>query len=134
FAPSFRESLIGALRARLTNAAVVASKAAPGVRVEQQLTDGHPVRALRAEAQRARLLVVGTRGLGGISGLLLGSVAEALVGQAACPVVVIRGDVDASPTLPVVVGVDGSPSGEAAIAFAYEEASVRGLPLIAVHT
>lgn len=73
--------------------------------------------------------------MGRISGLLLGSVAQSLAGQAGCPVVVVRGDAaGAVPTEgPVVVGVDGSPTGEAALAFAYEAAADRSAPLVAVH-
>lgn len=57
-----------------------------------------------------------------------------LAGHAACPVVVVREPVGASEDLPVVVGVDRSSHSEAAVAFAYEVASLRGAPLAAVHT
>ncbi|WP_245645944.1 universal stress protein [Pseudonocardia acaciae] len=62
--------------------------------------------------------------------------AVSLAAHAACPVVVVRGaERDrSSAELPVLVGVDGSPDSEAAVAFAYEAASVRGVPLVAVHT
>ena len=95
---------------------------------------GFPVQVLREESERATLLVVGGRGTGGVLGLLLGSVAMSLAGHAACPVVVVREPAESSRILPVVVGVDGSPYGEAAVAFAYEAASLRGAPLVAVHT
>jgi len=92
---------------------------------------------LRSESQGAQLLVLGDRGYGAISGLLLGSVAAAMAAHAGCPVVLVRTE-EGKPvedrTRPVVVGVDGSPLSEAALAFAYEQASVRGVPLIAVHT
>jgi len=92
---------------------------------------------LLAESTRAELVVLGDRGLGGFAGLLIGSVAVALAAHAACPVVVVRGaepDRTTSRPEPVVVGVDGSPAGEAAVAFAFEAAALRGVPLVAVHT
>lgn len=91
---------------------------------------------LEAESGRAQLLVLGHRGLGGVTGLLLGSVTVALAAHAACPVVVVRGahPLDASPQLPVVIGVHGTPNSEAAIAFAFAAADARQVPLIGVHT
>ena len=65
-------------------------------------------------------MVIGDRGLGGVAGLLVGSVAFALAAQS-CPVVVVRGRADATGG-PVVVGIDGSPVSEAALAFAFEAA------------
>ena len=43
-------------------------------------------------------------------------------------------DAGSTQPLPVVVGIDGTPLSEAAIAFAFEAASVRRAPLVAVHT
>jgi nucleotide-binding universal stress UspA family protein len=82
------------------------------------------------------MVVLGDRGLGGFTGLLIGSVAVAVTAHAACPVVVVRGpesDLTAPLPEPVVVGVDGSSTSEAALAFAFEEASLRRVPLVAVH-
>ena len=59
-----------------------------------------------------------------------------MTAQASCPVVVVRGsepDGTAPPPEPVVVGVHGSPTSEAAVAFAFEEASLRRVSLVAVH-
>ncbi|MFI9012327.1 universal stress protein [Actinosynnema sp. NPDC053489] len=98
--------------------------------VETSLVVAPPTAALIAESRTARLVVVGSRGLGGFSGLLVGSVAVAVSTHGACPVVVVR---DPAPgDGPVVVGVDGSPVSEEAIAFAFEEASLRDAPLTAV--
>jgi nucleotide-binding universal stress UspA family protein len=83
------------------------------------------------------MVVLGDRGYGGVSGLLLGSVAAAMAAKADCPVVLVRTEEGApveDRTRPVVVGVDGSPVSEAALAFAFEEASMRGVPLVALHT
>jgi nucleotide-binding universal stress UspA family protein len=78
-------------------------------------------------------VVVGDRGRGRISSVLAGSVAVAAAANAACPVVVVRGE-ERDATLPVVVGIDGTPVSEAAIAFAFDAASSRRAPLLAVHT
>jgi nucleotide-binding universal stress UspA family protein len=80
--------------------------------------------------------VLGTRGLGGFTGLLVGSTSVALASHGHCPVVVVRSRAAGQPPPaegPVAVGVDGTPAGEAAIAFAYEEASARGVGLVALH-
>lgn len=64
-------------------------------------------------SQTARLVVLGSRGLGGFSGILAGSTAVTLVAHGHCPVALIRGRApDEAPLTagPVVVGVDGSPA------------------------
>ncbi|GAA3458668.1 universal stress protein [Saccharothrix longispora] len=114
----------------LDQAAAAARAAAPGVEVETSVVIDRPAAALIAESRGARLVVLGSRGLGGFTGLLAGSVSVAVSAHAGCPVAVIRGPVPTSG--PVVVGVDGSPVGEGAVAFAFEEASSRGVPLTAV--
>ncbi len=91
---------------------------------------GSPVPMLRSVSERAALLVLGSRGLGGFTGLLTGSVSVALTAHAHCPVAVIRDDPPGEG--PVVLGVDGSPASEAAIGFAFEEAALRGCELVAV--
>ena len=117
-------------------AAAAAARVAPQLEVEQVEVNGNPASVLRAESVRAELVVLGNRGLGGFTGLLIGSVAVELAAHAVCPVVVVRGPEPeyASPLHdPVVVGVDGSPTSEAAVAFAFEAASFRGVRLVAVH-
>jgi nucleotide-binding universal stress UspA family protein len=91
---------------------------------------------LQAESTRAELVVLGDRGLGGFAGLLIGPVAVTLAAHAACPIVVVRGPEPDRMVRSeaVVVGVDGSPTSEAAVAFAFEAAALRGVPLVAVHT
>ena len=63
----------------------------PGVDVDLRAVHEHPVEALRRESEDAGLLVVGTRGLGGFSGLLLGSVSHGVLSRARCAVAVVRG-------------------------------------------
>ncbi|MET7423675.1 universal stress protein [Dactylosporangium sp. NPDC005555] len=92
--------------------------------------------ALVHASEWAGTVVVGNRGLGGFSGLLLGSVGVQVATHAACPVVVVRpGDTtDAGEADRVVVGVDGSHDADRAMRFAFEQASFRGVGLTAVHT
>jgi nucleotide-binding universal stress UspA family protein len=118
----------------LAVAAAAAERVAPGLDVERVEATGLAVPVLQAESTTAELVVVGDRGLGGFTGLLLGSVAVELSAHASCPVVVVREpERGAAGPAPVVVGVDGSPTSEAAVAFAFEEASLRQAPLVAVH-
>ncbi|HZG90280.1 MAG TPA: universal stress protein, partial [Pseudonocardia sp.] len=117
------------------DAKAVAAQAEPDLQVSPEVLTGMPVGVLTEQARGAQLLVLGTRGLGGLAGLLVGSVAVGLAAHAACPVVVVRGEVrEGRSELPVVVGVDGSPTSEAAVAFAFDAAAGRGVPLVAVHT
>ena len=62
----------------------------PTVRVTCHVVHRPPVQAMLGAAEGANLLVVGARGRGGFSGLLLGSVSDQLVHHASCPVTVIR--------------------------------------------
>jgi nucleotide-binding universal stress UspA family protein len=93
-----------------------------------------PVVGTLAEASRSALmLVVGNRGTGGHKRLPLGSVAAGLLHHAHSPVAVIHQDDVADSAAQVVLGVDGSPSSEAATRLAFEEAALRGVGLVAVH-
>lgn len=62
----------------------------PDVVVHRVLVRDRPARALLDEAAGARLLVIGSRGRGGITGLLLGSTSQTLLHHAPCPVAVVR--------------------------------------------
>jgi nucleotide-binding universal stress UspA family protein len=64
--------------------------AADADRVSQHVVMGHPTKVLLDAAADASLLVVGSRGRGGFTGMLLGSVSQHVVARAACPVVVVR--------------------------------------------
>ncbi|MBV8996989.1 MAG: universal stress protein [Pseudonocardiales bacterium] len=115
----------------LHEARQAAERAAPGVHVQVYLFTGDPRERLLAEAHHAREVVVGSRGLGGVAGMLLGSTSAALAQHASCPVVVVHGDGQA--TGPVVVGLDGSAASAQALAYAFPAASRAGAVLLAVH-
>jgi nucleotide-binding universal stress UspA family protein len=131
----YREVMLGQAHRNLDAAVALAGQEQPRLQVERLLIVGYPIGVLRAEARRAELVVIGDRGLGGVTGLLVGSVAVGLAVRAECPVVVVRGEESTVvASLPVVVGVDGSSHSEAALAFGFEAAAARGVPLVAIHT
>ena len=83
------------------------------------------------------MIVVGSRGPDAIEGQLLGSVGARLIHHAHCPVAIVH-EPESAPQhvrdqAPVLVGIDGSPASEPAIALAFDEASRRGVPLVALH-
>jgi nucleotide-binding universal stress UspA family protein len=67
-------------------------KTHPKLHIDITVTEGHPAPVLVEASRRADLLVVGSRGHGEFSGMLLGSVSEHCVTNAHCPVLVFRGD------------------------------------------
>lgn len=112
------------------------STAGRGPQVSGEVCHGHPVSTLVDLSKEARLVVVGPRGLGAFGEAVLGSVSAGLMQHAHCPVAVIHAHPPTSTQpnkLPVVVGIDGSPTSELATATAFDEASWRGVDLIALH-
>lgn len=83
----------------------------------------------------AWMIVAGSQGLGALGRLLLGSVTAALLAHAHRPVVVVHTDDHAARAAdaPVLVGTDGSPASEPAIALAFDEAARRGVGVVALH-
>ena len=128
----YRDEMLDVSRRQVARALRVAADTRPDVEAEFAVEIGAPIEVLSSEARRAQLLVLGDRGLGEVAGLVLGSVAVSLAARGACPVVVVRGE-RAGADGPVVVGVDGSPVSEAALAFAFDAAAARGVDLVAVH-
>ncbi|MEV0841606.1 universal stress protein [Actinocatenispora sera] len=108
----------------------------PDITIDGDFVEASPARVLVERSGDAALTVVGQRGLGGLSGLLLGSVSAQVAAHARGPVVVVPATENVPPSeadRPVVVGVDGSALSEAAIEFAFAEASWRRARLVAVH-
>ncbi len=105
-------------------------------RVRGQIVTGSTIPTLVELSKQATMLVVGSRGHGWLRRSLLGSVSSGLLHHALCPVAVVRDEDVAAEnpaTAPVVVGCDGSPVSENAVAIAFEEASFRGVPLVALN-
>ncbi|MGZ4511082.1 MAG: universal stress protein [Mycobacterium sp.] len=85
----------------------------------------------------AWMIVVGSRGLDALEGHLLGSVSSQLIHHAHCPTAIVHDPQSVQQEIrddaPVLVGIDGSPASEPATALAFDEASRRGVPLVALH-
>jgi nucleotide-binding universal stress UspA family protein len=102
--------------------------------VQVRQVAGGPGATLVEESRRADLVVVGSRGVGGFAGLLLGSVSGQVAQHAHCPVLVVRPAEQPVPVDgPVLVGVDGSESAALAVGLAADEAARRGTELVLVH-
>ncbi|MEI6365016.1 MAG: universal stress protein [Actinomycetes bacterium] len=96
------------------------------------LASGSPAGHVLDLSAEAIMVVVGSRGRGGLRSAVLGSTSQQIAHHAQCPVVVVR---DSSPTSghQVVVGVDGSPASLAALREAFAQAKLRGASLLMVH-
>ena len=130
------QDVIDAIRQDATDAvhsaASVAKEVASDVTVHTSIVDGDAARVLLELGKDASMIVVGTRKLGSVRGLFLGSVSITVAAHHHGRVVVIdgEGNVDG----PVVVGIDDSPVSDAAVKEAFRQASLRNVPLVAVHT
>lgn len=103
--------------------------------VRTEVLRSNVVYALVDASREARMIVVGSHGMGALGRLLLGSVSSGVLHHAHCPVAIIHADeVSATdPKAPILLGIDGSPASEAATAWAFDEASRRGVALVALH-
>jgi nucleotide-binding universal stress UspA family protein len=84
------EAMVQERQAMLSEALVGWHSTYPDVDVREHILRAHPAEALVEESRQAELLVVGSRGLGGFSGLLMGSVSRAVLARASCPVGIVR--------------------------------------------
>ncbi len=110
----------------------MASIGISGVEVTAMPVEGEPAPVLVRAAEGADLVVVGSRGHGGFTALLVGSVSQRCVESAPCPVVVVPRDWEPRPGS-IVVGVDGSQPSFAALHWAVAEAARRGARLEVVN-
>ncbi|MCE5291197.1 MAG: universal stress protein [Nocardiaceae bacterium] len=135
FPPIDLERARSEARDLLRSATKLAEEAAAdlgGVEVSTQVMRGPATTALMEQSKNARMVVVGSRGMGAFGRGIFGSVSSALPRHAHCPVAVVPAREKAAKG-PVVVGIDGTPSSVPAIEIAFDEASTRGVELIAVH-
>nr|BEK63437.1 universal stress protein [Kitasatospora purpeofusca] len=112
----------------------------PGLPVETAVISDDPVDGLVAAAKGQDLLVLGSRGLGGFAGLLVGSVGLAVTARATVPTVLVRfgqapveRPATAAAAREVLVGLDAGEPDDAVLEFAAAEAELRGCRLRAVH-
>lgn len=104
------------------------------VPIDRKLVYSAPVAALLTMSDTAEMIVVGSSGHGALARGLLGSVSSTVVRHANCPVAVVRDEeLPDSADAPVVLGTDGSPASELATEIAFDEASRRGVDLVAIH-
>lgn len=94
---------------------------------------GHPIAEVEEASKRADLVVLGAHTGSKFAGSFFGTRAVKIAAVAHCPVAVVPFERPGTPKPGVVVGIDGSEASKKAIAFAAEEASLRGVPLIAVY-
>ncbi|MFE7890356.1 universal stress protein [Streptomyces sp. NPDC057412] len=120
----------------------------PDMELTVEQRTGDAAGTLLDAAEDADLLVLGSRGLGGLGGFMVGSVGLAVVARAERPVVLVRAgeqaadehepDAEGLPSTetayrPVVLGLDATSPDETLIRFAFEEAARRGTTLRVLH-
>jgi nucleotide-binding universal stress UspA family protein len=108
---------------------------APTVAVRKEMAVGAVDSCLVSQSAEQAALVVGRRGLGSFTRLLVGSTSLSAASHARVPVVVVpeHWQVDAHDTEPVVVGVDHRDLQPAALEFAFAESRRHNVPLVAAH-
>jgi nucleotide-binding universal stress UspA family protein len=130
------DTVASAIRVNQDHALTVAARAAhamaPGLLIDTDRLEGPPAIAVTDAAAGAQLLVVGSRGAGAFSAMLLGSVSRHAAIHARCPVVVVREETMAAHRQ-VAVGIRDPRDCAAAVEFAFGEATLRKASLLAVH-
>ncbi len=116
----------------LASAAEEAGEAASGLLIDTDRLTGPPAEAVTEAGNGALMLVVGSRGRGAFTALLLGSVSRYAAIHAACPVVVVREETTAA-RKQVGVGISDPETSSAALEFAFEEATLRKASVVAIH-
>lgn len=126
-------------RALVDEARAQVAEQAPEVEVGERIEVTDARALLLEEAERAHLLVLGSRGRGHLAHLLLGSVSVGVARHARCPVVVHRPH--RAPDEPgaavggqgVLLATDAGPDSGPVVELAFRQAELRGLPLSVVH-
>ncbi|ULR55503.1 universal stress protein [Streptomyces deccanensis] len=135
----------------LDRAVVSVRSAHPGLRIVDRLVADSPVNTLLEEADKAELLVLGSRGLGAVTGFVVGSVSQRLVGRSSRPVVLVRArqtladdhlpapdgispdEIPQTPYRDVVLGLDTARPCDELIEFAFAAAARRDARLRVIH-
>jgi nucleotide-binding universal stress UspA family protein len=122
----------GQAQQMLDECAIRAREQRPDVRVRSRLLTGDVVVELAAVSERGTMLVIGTNKTGFINGTVFGGRSLQVAAAATAPVVIIP-EVPRQIRKGILVGVDDSPVGRAAIKFGAQEAELRGQPLTLLH-
>jgi nucleotide-binding universal stress UspA family protein len=116
----------------LAAAAERAARTAAGLLIDTDPLSGPPAAAVTESGAGALMLVLGSRGIGAFTALVLGSVSRYAASHASCPVVAVRDENPGAHGL-VGVGVGNLEDSGDALTFAFEEASLRQASLLALH-
>ncbi|MFJ5228999.1 universal stress protein [Kitasatospora sp. NPDC088391] len=129
------DDLEAGARSMLDEVAQELTAAYPGLEVGSELVPDAAIDGLVETAGQGQLLVIGTRGLGGFHGLLVGSVSLGVAGRSTSPVVLVReGRPEPESHEPeVTVGFDALEPADAVLEFAFEAAQLRGARVRVVH-
>ncbi len=109
-----------------------AAEVAPGLLIDTDMLTGQPAQAVTDSGTGALMLVVGSRGIGAFTAMVLGSVSRYAAIHASCPVVVIREETT-STHKQIGVGIGDPETSSAALEFAFEEAALRKASVMAIH-
>jgi nucleotide-binding universal stress UspA family protein len=137
--PAFARWQVEQAQTILDESVEIARRSTPDggpAKIESELLFSPVVPTLVDLSKEAQMVVVGSRGRGPIARSVLGSVSSNLIRHAHCPVAVIHDEDPLMPhpsEAPVLVGIDGSTVSELATAIAFQEASWRGVELVALH-
>lgn len=134
FPPDMGEAVVAAGQHLLDRVARTIAGTEPELDISTSLVHADPRKALVEASGVASLTVIGSRGHGRIPEVLLGSVALHVAAHGRSPVAIVPPGFAAAENTskgPVLLGVDASANSEAAVRFAFDEAAVRGVDLIA---
>ncbi len=132
--PAAIANALRGIAARALDAAITRSEeVTQGLPITTDLLSGPPALAVAESGAGASMLVVGGRGAGGFAAMALGSVSRYAASRAPCPVVVVREE-SMAVHREIAVGIRDPQDIDQALAFAFEEAALRGADLVAVHT
>jgi len=116
----------------LAAAAERAVKMAPGVLIDTDQLTGKPAQAITESGTGALMLVLGSRGVGAFTAMVLGSISRYAASHASCPVVVVRDETPAT-RRQVGIGLGDLDHCADSLTFAFEEAALRQASLLAIH-
>ena len=117
----------------LATAADRAAKVAPDLLIDTDHLEGAPAEAITEAGSGALMLVVGSRGVGAFTAMILGSVSRYAATHASSPVVVVRQEIGAA-RRQVGIGIGDLEGHAAPLTFAFEEAALRQASLVVIHS